>query len=319
MFGSHLSIAGGLYRAVDEAQSLGFQTVQIFTRNQQQWRSPPLPADAIDRFRAAMTAAGFTKAVAHDSYLTNLAATDEQLRQKSIAAFSAELQRCDQLGVGFLVTHSGAHGGAGEGVGIQRIVDSLNIVLEQNTGGSAAICLETTAGQGTSIGWRFEHMRDIIAGLKNPDRLGICMDTCHILAAGYDVTTPDGVSRVFEEFDRVIGFDRLKVIHINDSRKPLGSRVDRHEHIGRGCVGLPVFASICRDGRLKDIPKILETPKATAPDGRAWDTINLEVLKALAAGKKVRIKPIASKEKPRIVPMRKKSDSKASQSSKKKV
>ncbi|HMD55352.1 MAG TPA: deoxyribonuclease IV, partial [Phycisphaerae bacterium] len=182
-----------------------------------------------------------------------------------------------------------------------------------------AICLETTAGQGTSIGWRFEHMRDIIAGLKNPDRLGICMDTCHILAAGYDVTTPDGVSRVFEEFDRVIGFDRLKVIHINDSRKPLGSRVDRHEHIGRGCVGLPVFASICRDGRLKDIPKILETPKATAPDGRAWDTINLEVLKALAAGKKVRIKPIASKEKPRIVPMRKKSDSKASQSSKKKV
>ena len=310
MFGSHLSIAGGLYRAIVEADLLGFQTVQIFTRNQQQWRAPPLTADAIDRFRAAMAAAGFKFAVAHDSYLTNLAASDEQLRLKSINAFSNELLRCDQLGVSFLVTHSGAHGGAGESVGIRRIVDALNIVIEQNSSGAAVICLETTAGQGTSIGWRFEHLRDIIAGIKRTDRIAVCVDTCHILAAGYNITTADGVASVFEEFDRLVGFSRIKVIHMNDSRKPLGSRVDRHAHIGFGYAGLPIFSYICREPRLVNVPKILETPKEFAPDGRAWDNINLKLLQALAAGKNVCIKPIKSKmkvaEKHRIHPMKKK-------------
>jgi deoxyribonuclease IV len=298
MFGSHLSIAGGIYHAVVEAHALGFQTVQIFTRNQQQWRSPPLTADAIGRFRNAMVVAGFSAAVAHDSYLTNLASGDEQLRQKSIAAFSAELQRCDQLGVSYLVTHTGAHGGAGENTGIRRIVDSLNNVLEQNVSGSVIICLETTAGQGTSIGWRFEHMRDIIAGVKRSDRLGVCLDTCHILAAGYDVTTFDGTMRVLDEFDRIIGLKRLRIMHFNDSLKPLGSRVDRHTHIGRGYVGLPAFECICRDKRFLGVPKILETPKALAPDGRAWDTINLDLLRALTAGEKVLIEPMENKSGP---------------------
>ena len=292
MFGSHLSVAGGLYKAVVEAHGAGLQTVQIFTRNQQQWASPPLLPEVVERFRAEVIRADFPCVVAHDSYLTNLAAGNEELRQKSIHSFAMELKRCQALGIQYLVTHTGAHGGAGESEGITRIVASLQQVLGLDKRGSTIICLETTAGQGTSLGWRFEHLRDIVTGVRNADRLGVCVDTCHIFAAGYDISTPEGAVETFAEFDRIIGFDRLRVMHLNDSRKPLGSRVDRHAHIGRGMIGLAAFRYVCQNAAFQKIPKIMETPKETAPDGRPWDQINLGILQALQRGEEVVIAPM---------------------------
>ncbi len=294
MFGSHLSVAGGLYKAVVEARKLGLRTVQIFTRNQQQWAAPPLTPEVIAQFRTAVVKAKFPCVVAHDSYLTNLAAGNEELRQKSVHNFAVELQRCQQLGIQYLVTHAGAHGGAGETEGLARIVASLREVLELDAHGSTVICLETTAGQGTSLGWRFEHLRDIYAGVPNADRLGACIDTCHIFAAGYDISTPDEVLRTFAEFDRIIGPSRLRVIHVNDSLRPLASRVDRHTPIGRGMIGLAPFRYICQNPDFKNIPKILETPKGLAPNGQLWDQINLNILRALERGEDVEIVPITA-------------------------
>lgn len=292
MYGSHLSVAGGLYKAVVEAQDLGLQTVQIFTRNQQQWASPPLRLEVIEQFQEEVKKAKFREIVAHDSYLTNLASGNEELRQKSIHSFALELQRCHTLGIQYLVTHSGAHSGAGEAEGIARIATSLHEVLERDPHGSTIICLETTAGQGTSLGWRFEHLRDILAAVRNPDRMGICLDTCHIFAAGYDISTHDGVAQSFAEFDRIIGLKHLRVMHLNDSRKPLGSRVDRHTHIGRGMIGLEAFRYVCQTPIFNKIPKIMETPKEIAPDGRPWDLINLGVLQALERGEKLILEPL---------------------------
>jgi deoxyribonuclease-4 len=299
MFGSHLSVAGGLYKAVVEAQGEGLQTVQIFTRNQQQWASPPLLPEVIRQFRDQVKKAGFPCVVAHDSYLTNLASGNEELRQKSIHSFALELARCHALGIQYLVTHTGAHGGTGEADGISRIVASLRQVLEVDRHGSTMICLETTAGQGTSLGWRFEQLRDILSGVGEADRLGVCVDTCHIFAAGYDISTPAGAAKTFVEFDRTIGFDRLRVMHLNDSRKSLGSRVDRHAHIGRGMIGLAAFRYVCQNPIFQKIPKIMETPKEIAPDGRLWDLINLEILQALQRGEDVVLSPLEAPPPPR--------------------
>ena len=290
MFGSHLSIAGGLYHAIEEAQKLHLQTVQIFTRNQQQWKSPDLLPQAIADFRRAADAAGFSQIVAHDSYLVNLAAPDQQLREKSLQAFTNEIRRCDVLGIRYLVTHGGSHGGAGEDEGLNRLTDSLRAAFAATPGAAVTVCLETTAGQGHALCWRFEHLSRIIQNLGEPARIGVCMDTCHILAAGYDITSETGMADVWQEFDRVVGLDWLKVMHLNDSLKPLGSRVDRHAHIGRGHVGLGAFRFLCQHQQLNHVPKILETAKEDAPDGRPWDVINLQVLRALAAGKPVKLK-----------------------------
>ncbi len=297
MFGSHLSIAGGLHHAIEEAQKLNLQTVQIFTRNQQQWKSPDLLPQAIADFRQAADAAGFSQLVAHDSYLVNLAAPDQQLRNKSLAAFTNEIQRCDTLGIRYLVTHGGSHGGAGEDEGLSRLTESLRAAFAATPGSAVTVCLETTAGQGNALCWRFEHLARIIQDLGKPARIGVCVDTCHILAAGYDITSEAGMANVWQEFDRVVGLDWLKVMHLNDSLKPWGSRVDRHAHIGRGHVGLGAFRFICRHPQLHHIPKILETAKEDAPDGRPWDVINLEVLRALAANKTVKFKKFFQPEK----------------------
>ena len=301
MFGSHLSIAGGLYHAVEEAQELNLQTVQIFTRNQQQWRSPELLPQAIADFRRAADAAGFSKLVAHDSYLVNLAAPDQELRRKSLQAFTKEIQRCESLGIGYLVTHGGSHGGAGEEEGLLRLTESLRAALAATPDSTVIVCLETTAGQGNALCWRFEHLSRIIQDLGKPARIGVCMDTCHILAAGYDITSEAGMANVWEEFDRIVGLEWLKVMHLNDSLKPLGSRVDRHAHIGRGCVGLGAFRFICRHPQLHHIPKILETAKEDAPDGRPWDVINLEVLRALATDQPVTLQKFSQPEKKAIL------------------
>ena len=285
MFGSHLSIAGGMHHAVTLATSLEFDTVQVFTKNQQQWKVKPLEPEAIADWINALKQTKFGVTVAHDSYLINLASPDDAARAKSRDLFLEEVRRCDQLAIGFLVTHPGAHLGerdneADELGGIERIADSLDGVLKQLQKSKTIVCLESTAGMGTSVGHKLEHLRAIIDRSKFADRLGVCLDTAHLFAAGYDFRGSK-YKTLCKEIDRTIGLDRVKVWHLNDSKKPLGSRVDRHEHIGLGTIGDDGFAGIARDKRWKNVPKILETAKEDNDKGVAWDTINLARLKGM--------------------------------------
>ncbi len=317
MFGSHLSTAGGAHNALTAAESLSHETVQIFTANQRQWASKPLDPAAVEAFRAHAGRLGFTRIVAHASYLINLAAIDGAMWEKSLRAFAQELERCDALGVTDVVIHPGAHCGSGEACGLAKVAEALNVLFDAQKQGRVRVCLETTAGQGSCLGCRFEQLAEMIDRTEHKERLGVCVDTCHILAAGYDITTTQGTEQTLRELDATIGIDRVRVWHLNDSKKPLGSRVDRHEHIGRGCVGVPAFATICRDPRFAAVPKILETSKDPAPDGRDWDIVNMELLRGLAAGqdlqpavfkaprKKLAAKPKPSKAKPKRHPVKK--------------
>ncbi len=257
-----------MHNALLAAERLKLETVQVFTKNQQQWAAKPLEVGAIREFRDHARRLKFEKIVAHDSYLINLASKDDVLWEKSIAAFREEMRRCDQLGIAYLVTHPGAHCGSGEACGIGRVVEAMNRLLAEERDGRVTVCLETTAGQGSCLGCSFEHLAEMRRGIKRRERVGICVDTCHILASGYDITTAAGTREVLATMDKIIGLEHVKVWHLNDSKKPVGSRVDRHEHIGRGCVGLEAFGVICRDERFRGVPKILETAKEEAPDGR---------------------------------------------------
>ena len=298
MFGSHLSIAGGMHNALLAAEGYGMETVQVFTKNQQQWNARPLDPAAVKLFREHAERLGFQHIVAHDSYLINLAARDEALWEKSIGAFIHEMERCDQLGIRYLVTHPGAHVGSGEEAGVARVVAAMNRILRQQESGSVTVCLETTAGQGTCLGCTFEQLAAMIDGIEQKHRVAVCVDTCHILAAGYNITTAASTEAVLDKLDRVIGLDRVKVWHLNDSKKPLASRVDRHEHIARGHVGIEAFGVICRHPRATGVPKIMETPKEAAPDGRDWDVVNLHLLRGLVAGKRMRLKKFPANGKP---------------------
>lgn len=280
MFGSHLSIAGGLHNALLEAEKLHFDTLQIFTRNQQQWRAKPLTPEEIALWRQEQTRLGFTATVSHDSYLINLASPDDILWQKSIDALTEELRRCESLGITYLVMHPGAHMGCGEELGLARIAQGLDRVLAAAAIKNTLVCLEITAGQGSTLGYRLEHLQQIITRVKKTEQFGVCLDTAHLFAAGYDFRGPK-YDAFRKELDQHLGIARVKVWHLNDSRKPLGSRVDRHDHIGEGSIGLEAFAPIVRDPAWKNIPKILETPKEIAPDGRPWDLVNLQRLKSL--------------------------------------
>lgn len=306
MFGSHLSIAGGLHKALLEAERLGMDTVQvfskspnswgmtkadsesvplgkkkIFTKNQQQWAVPPLPADVVSRWAEHRDRLEFNSTVSHDSYLINLASPDETLRRKSIALFVEELRRCTALKIPYLVTHPGAHMGEGEEMGLARVAAALDDVHEQVSAGGVITCLEITAGQGSSLGYKLEHLETIIERVKQPARLGVCLDTAHLFAAGYDFRGRK-YGRFRKKLDATVGVAAVKVLHLNDSKKELGSRVDRHDHIGRGLIGLAGFTPFVRDKAFAEIPKILETPKEKDPEtGRDWDAINLEALKAL--------------------------------------
>lgn len=269
-----------MHKAVAEARRLGMGCVQVFTKNQQQWKVPPLVEDAVVQWKSACSAAGFEQTVSHDSYLINLASQDPALWEKSIDLFVEELVRCVKLSIPYLVTHPGAHMGAGEEVGLRRVAEALDQVHERVPETSAVTCLEITAGQGTSLGYRLEHLAAIIEQVKHPERLAVCLDTAHLFAAGYDFRGRKYQSFI-REVDTIVGLDRVKVWHLNDSKKDLGSRVDRHEHIGHGTIGVEGFRPIVRDKRWKNLPKILETPKLKHPDGRDWDTVNLEVLHGL--------------------------------------
>ena len=280
MFGSHLSIAGGMHNALLDAEKLTFDTVQVFTKNQQQWKVNPLDPSVVKEWRAHSDRLKFAQTVSHDSYLINLASPDDALWRKSIDLFVEELARCAILGIPYLVTHPGAHTGSGEEAGLTRVAAALDLVHARVAKGAVMTCLEITAGQGSCLGHRLEHLATIIDLVNAPDRLGVCLDTAHLFAGGYDFRGRK-YSKFIAEVDSIVGLERVKVLHLNDSKKELGSRVDRHEHIGRGTIGLEGFKPILRDKQWKKIPKILETAKEKDDDGRDWDAINLETLKEL--------------------------------------
>lgn len=279
LIGAHQSIAGGLHLAFERAERIGCRTLQLFTKSTNQWRAKPLSAGDIASYKTACTKSTIRNVMAHTSYLINLCSNNPEILRKSRESYLEEVRRCELLGIRYLNVHPGAHMGAGEEDGIRRIIESLDVVHDATKDSPVVTVLETTAGQGTCVGHRFEHLRAIIEGVAAKHRMAACIDTCHVFAAGYDISTAAGYRRTMEEFGSVVGFARLAAIHTNDSKKPLGSRVDRHEHIGKGAIGKLAFHLLLTDERLRHIPKFLETPKG---EDLAEDRVNLRTLRALA-------------------------------------
>jgi deoxyribonuclease-4 len=275
--GVHVSIAGGLDKAVDRAVEKGCDVFQIFSRNPRGWRSKDLSSDDVKKFLARMTASGLALAVGHMPYLPNLASPKEEVYVRSVDLLSAELERCQQLCIPYLVTHLGSHLGSGWDAGLRRIVDALDVAFSRSNG-DAMLLLENTSGTKNSMGSSFEEIAAIIDAVGSA-RLGVCLDTCHLFAAGYELRTPQGLKSTLEQFDNAVGLDLLKLVHLNDSRGHLGSRLDRHEHIGLGEIGANGFRGILGDESLRDLPMILETPI----DVRRDDTGNLRAARALAS------------------------------------
>ena len=278
LFGAHFSVAGGLHKAAETCRELGGTTFQLFTKSAAQWAARPLTPEDVRLFRAAVTHSKATSVTAHDSYLINLAAKDDALFAKSVEAFAVEVERAEALGLAYLVMHPGAHVGHGEDYGLTRVVEGLDAALARGPGYAVRVLVEATAGQGTTLGWRFEHLAAILGNVARPERLGVCLDTCHVFAAGYDLRTPEAYAATMAEFDAVVGLDRVKVFHVNDSVKPLGSRVDRHAGLGLGHIGEAAFRCLVTDPRLAKVPMILETPKEDG-DGNPMDPVNLAKLR----------------------------------------
>ncbi|QGY38817.1 deoxyribonuclease IV [Pseudodesulfovibrio cashew] len=278
--GAHMSIAGGLHMAFEHIRKVGGTALQIFTRNQRQWKIPPLTPYDAELFAVAWEQWGDYPIAAHDSYLINLASPKVDQAERSGISFAEELRRIEALKVPYLVTHPGSHLGQGVDAGIERYAANLDKAIEASRTERGMVLLETTAGQGTNLGATFEELAAIIAVSRHADRLGVCYDTCHTFAAGYDIRTPEAYAETFAAFDRLIGLDRLKFFHLNDTKNPFGSHKDRHEHIGQGEIGLDGFRNLMRDARFADIPKTLETPK----DKDLQDDVrNLGILRELAA------------------------------------
>ncbi len=261
LLGAHMSIGGGVHRAIERARSIECTAMQIFVKNNMQWFARPFAREEITAFLEHSQRAELSAVFAHANYLINLAATNPQFLANSIRALSEELTRADQLGLPFLVLHPGAHLGAGEEAGLEKVVKSIDQVFRRIPKVKTRIALETTAGQGSCLGHTFEHLAAIIANVREPERLCVCLDTAHVFAAGYDLTSEAGTRKMFREFERTIGLSQLVALHLNDSKTARGSRVDRHEHIGKGQIGLEAFRFIMRDRRFQKIPKVLETPK----------------------------------------------------------
>lgn len=282
ILGAHVSISGGVYNAPYNGKDATCDAVQIFTSSSNQWHAKTLTDDDAEKFMAAQTETGVRVACAHDSYLINLASPDPTLYEKSCDAFFEEMKRCDLLSISNLVMHPGSHVGSGEKAGLEKITASFNRMFAADPDGKVTVCLETTAGQGTNLGYRFEQLAEIIDLVENKDRMGICLDTCHIFAAGYPIKTETDYQATIGQFDHILGLARLKIIHMNDSLKDFGSHVDRHQHIGQGFIGKEPFGFFLNDRRLALIPKILETPKESA----AEDIANLKILRSLIKTKK---------------------------------
>ncbi len=275
LMGAHMPTSGGLYKSLTSGLEIGCSAVQLFTGSPRQWAHPPLAEEQITAFRKTQEETGITFTVAHDSYLINLAAPDPAVLARSQGAFRTELERAQQLGIPWVVTHMGAHLNQGLQEAIDRLVESLKMILEETEGYQTGIALETTAGQGTGLGATFEELGQVLKGVGDHPRLGVCLDTCHIFVAGYDIRTPEAYQATWARFDTEIGRDKLKVIHTNDAKKPLGSRVDRHEHIGDGEIGAEAFQMLVNDPTLAHVPLILETP-----DSDTMHAVNLERLKS---------------------------------------
>ncbi len=275
-----MSIGGGVHRAIERARSIECTAMQIFVKNNMQWFARPFTREEIRTFLAHAQRPELAAVFAHANYLINLAATNPQFHANSIRALAEELTRADQLGLPFLVLHPGAHLGAGEAAGLEKVVASIDEILARIPKVKTRIALETTAGQGSCLGHTFEHLAEIMAGVREPERLCVCLDTAHVFAAGHDLTTAAGTRKMFREFDRTVGLQHLVALHLNDSKTARGSRVDRHEHIGKGKIGLEAFRVIMRDRRFRKIPKVLETPKGKE---LREDVENMKTLRALAA------------------------------------
>ena len=273
-----MSIAGGQEVAIERASAFGMTACQIFTKNANQWHAKPIDSAAAERFRARWAESGLRSLVAHDSYLINLASPDDALWEKSRLAFRDELDRCDLHDVPFLVTHPGGHMGSGADAGIVRVAEAINRIHAERPDGRVTILLETTAGQGTALGRTFEELAEIIARVEDGTRIGVCFDTCHAFAAGYELRDADAYDATIRAFDQTIGLDRLRVFHLNDSKKGLGSRVDRHAAIGEGELGLNPFGFLLNDPRFPGLPGILETPKG---DDGEEDRRNMTTLRGL--------------------------------------
>ncbi len=276
--GAHESISGGVYKAFDRAQSVGCESVQVFVKSNRSWAVRPFSEDEVARFRVRAEEADIHPVVGHASYLLNLASPDDALWTKSRDMLVVELERCATLGIPYLVLHPGSHVGSGEEAGLARIARALGEVHAARPGLQTQVLLETTAGQGTSLGGRFEQLAWLVEHTPGSKRLGVCLDTCHVFAAGYELRTPDGYAVTMEDFDRTVGLERLRAIHLNDSRGRLGSRKDRHSHIGQGHIGLEGFRRLLKDDRLSGLPGLLETPKG---DDLREDRENLAVLRSL--------------------------------------
>jgi deoxyribonuclease-4 len=288
--GAHMSVAGGLARAVDRAVLHGCEALQIFTKNANQWRAKPIDPLQVRAFRTRLAETTIAPVVSHASYLINLATATPLLRDQSIAAFVDELDRADALGLLGVVIHPGTCTSGTDDEGLRRIGDAIRQAFKARPRRRTMVLLEHTAGQGRTLGHRFEHLAAIIERVDGSKRIGVCLDTCHLIASGYDIVSDQGYRETFETFDRVVGFDRLKVFHGNDSKKPCASRVDRHEHIGRGCLGTEPFRRLLHDPRFSHLPMLIETEKTsrTTRPGDVTvdplDAMNLTLLRTLRNG-----------------------------------
>ena len=280
LIGAHMSVAGGAVTGIERALAVRARALQIFTKNSNQWKGKPISDAEAAAFREAWAASGLAPVVAHDSYLINLSSPNPALLQKSIEALADELLRCETLGVPFLVVHPGAHMGSGVLEGCDRVAASINEARALAPAPSVIVLLETVAGQGTTLGRKFEELARIRSGVVRRDLTQYCFDTCHVHAAGYDLTTEKGYEETFREFDAILGLESLRVFHVNDSKNERGSHVDRHENIGKGKIGVGAFARLMRDPRFTAVPKLLETPKGA--DGVVMDRRNLALLRRLA-------------------------------------
>ncbi|MHB0956331.1 MAG: deoxyribonuclease IV [Pirellulaceae bacterium] len=282
ILGAHMSMAGGFHKAVERGQEVGCQCVQVFVKNNTRWAAPELTDVDVEQLSAAKDTSGLRYLIAHSSYLINLASPDPTLWKKSLEALIVELQRAARLSIPYVVLHPGAYTSSSETAGLRRVIRALDEVQCQTRNLAATCLLENTAGQGSCLGWRFEQLGALLDGVQIPERLGVCFDTCHAFAAGYPLATEVEYRQTMRQLQKSVGLDRIKAIHLNDSKRELGSRVDRHEHIGRGKVGIEAFARLLNDRRFRNIPMYLETPKGEDPKTKkSWDSINLRQLRRL--------------------------------------
>ena len=273
-----MSIAGGFFRSVERGRKIGCRTIQIFSKSNNQWAAPPIAPEAVEQFTDAVRKSGIQPVFAHAAYLINLGSADSTTAQRSKQALKTELERATTLGLSFLVLHPGSCKGDGEAEGLKQIASAAAWALDQVKGASVRLLYEIAAGQGSCLGHRFEHLADLLRLTGRPDQTGVCLDTCHLFAAGYDLRSESSYRKTMEEFDRIVGLEKVKVVHLNDSKKELGSRVDRHEHIGQGKIGLEAFRCLLNDRRFSHVPMVLETPK---DEECTEDVMNLKTLRGL--------------------------------------